>query len=251
MTEQPLTDIEQHHLDTVTDRMGLNRLDVEERAARGEEPAEPAAEVAEAGEESTAPDPTAVRDAVTRQAVLGALLDQVKDAYKDAKSTADDLLERQYKASGTTKTDATLPNGTKVGSVSRQGGERAAQVVDEEAFRVWVRDHFPTEHVVEVIPAQVVTSVRPGFSGKVLAEATAAGAARYVDETSGVVHDVPGVEIRPSRAASHRITYTRGSKAQPATGRELVAVAWRTGDLADHLPALAPTPPAPAEGGEQ
>ena len=251
MSEQPLTGIEQHHLDTITDRLGLNRLAAEEEAAHGEEPAEDVEEPTTA----TAPSAAAVRDAVTRQAVLGALLDQIKDAYKDAKRDADDLLEKQYKATGSTKTDAQLPDGTKVGSVSRKGGERAAQVVDEEAFRVWVRDHYPTEHVVEVIPAQVVTSVRPGFSGKVLAEATAAGTARYVDATSGVVHDIPGVEIRPSRAASHRITYTRGSQAQPATGRELVAVAWRAGDLADHLPTLATAPPAPvpapAEGGAQ
>ncbi|MFG2650932.1 hypothetical protein [Streptomyces sp. NPDC048436] len=246
-TEQPLTEVDQHHLDTITERIGLARMEAEERAARSEDPLDPA-DQAPAVAGPAVPEPTAVRDAVTRQAVLGALLDHVKDAYTGAKSEADDLLERQYKASGTTKIDATLPDGTKVGSVSRQGGEREATVTDADAFRGWVRDHFPTEHVVEFIPAQVVTSVRPGFSGRVLSEATAAGAARYLDEASGVVHDVPGVEIRPSRAASHRLTYTRGSKAQPAAGRELVTAAWRTGTLADHLPALAPSPPAAAEG---
>lgn len=234
MTEQPLTEIEQHHLDTITERISVNRLAVEEQAERGEESPEPTPAAA-----PSAPVPAAVRDAVTRQAVLGALLDQVKDAYKEAKNTADSLLEQQYRATGTTKTDATLPDGTKVGSVSRQGGERAAMIVDTEAFRVWVRDHYPTEHVVEFVPAQVVTAVRPGFSGKVLAEATAAGTARYVDPGTSEVQDVPGVEIRPSRAASHRITYTRGSKVQPATGRDLVTAAWRAGTLADHLPALA------------
>ncbi|GGW68204.1 hypothetical protein [Streptomyces griseoloalbus] len=191
----------------------------------------------------TAPDPAAVRDAVTRQAVFDALLDKVKKAHADARREAADLLEQQYKAVGTTKTDATLPDGTKVGAVARQPGERAAQVIDEEAFRAWVRDNYPSEHVVEVIPAQVVTTVRPGFAGKVLAEATATGAARYVDQVTGVVHDVPGVEIRPSRAASHRLTYTRGSKAQPIPGRDLVAAAWREGALAALvLPALAPPP---------
>ncbi|MEU0719075.1 hypothetical protein ABZ498_18090 [Streptomyces lavendulocolor] len=190
-----------------------------------------------------APDPVVVRDAVTRQAVLGALLDEVKSAYKDAKATADDLLDKAYKAGGTTKFDALLPDGTKVGSSSRQGGEREAQVVDAESFRVWVRDHYPTEHVVEFVPAQVVTTVRPGFAGKVLAEATAAGTAKYVDPVSGEVHDVPGVELKPSRAASHRLTYTRGSKAQPTDGRGLVAAAWRAGALVEHLPALAPAAP--------
>ncbi|MFF9704120.1 hypothetical protein ACF1FE_23515 [Streptomyces griseofuscus] len=202
-----------------------------------------------------APDPVVVREAVTRQAVLGALLDEVKSAYKDAKKAADDLLDKSHKAGGTTQVDALLPDGTKVGSSSRSGGEREAQVVDAEAFRAWVRDNYPTEHVVEFVPAQVLTTVRPGFAGKVLAEATAAGTAQYVDATSGVVHDVPGVELKPSRAASHRLTYTRGSKAQPTSGRDLVAAAWRAGALVTFLPALAPAPPtaeAPAAAqGEQ
>ncbi|MER7692985.1 hypothetical protein [Streptomyces sp. NPDC097610] len=199
-----------------------------------------------------APDPVVVREAVTRQAVLGALLDEVKGAYKNAKSAADDLLDKAYKAGGTTKFDALLPDGTKVGSSSRQGGEREAQVVDAETFRAWVRDRYPTEHVVEFVPAQVVTAVRPGFAGKVLAEATAAGTAKYVDPGTGEVHDVPGVELKPSRAASHRLTYTRGSQAQPAGGRDLVAAAWRAGDLVEHLPALAPAATAPvAEEAEQ
>ncbi|MCM1973795.1 hypothetical protein [Streptomyces sp. G1] len=198
----------------------------------------------------TAPDPVVVRDAVTRQAVLGALLDEVKSAYKDAKKAADDLLDKSHKAGGTTQVDALLPDGTKVGSSSRSGGEREAQVVDAEAFRGWVRDNYPTEHVVEFVPAQVLTSVRPGFAGKVLAEATAAGTSQFVDGTSGVVHDVPGIELRPSRAASHRLTYTRGSKAQPTSGRDLVAAAWRAGVLVEFLPALAPAPTAPPAAAE-
>lgn len=192
-----------------------------------------------------APDPGVVRDAVTRQAVLGALLAEVKDAYGEAKKAADDLLDKAYKAGATPTVDALLPDGTKIGSSSRKPGERAAQVVDEEAFRVWVRDNFPTEHVVEFVPAQFLTTVRPGFVGKVLADATAAGVAEYVDEGSGVVHKVPGVEIRPSKAASYRLTYTRGSKAQPLSGHALVAAAWRAGALSEHLPALAPAKPTP------
>ncbi|MFF7146071.1 hypothetical protein ACFZB5_33560 [Streptomyces nodosus] len=240
-----MTPIEQHHYDTITERIGVNRIKVEEAAARGEE-SEPTAAA------PSAPDPAAIREAVTRQAVLGALLDQVKDAYKDAKRDADDLLERQYKAVGTTKTDATLPGGTKVGSVSRQGGERAAQVTDEDAFTAWVRDHFPSEHVVEIVPMQVRTSVRPAWQARTLAAMTAAGVSRYADPVTGELHDVPGVEILPSRAASHRMTYTRGSKANPTGGRDLIAEAWRSGALAAHvLPALAPAAPpaedAPAE----
>jgi hypothetical protein len=233
-----MTPIEQHHYDTITERLALNQLRAEEAAARGEDPL---AEAAPTAPPRTAPDPATIRDAVTRQAVLGALLDQIKDAYHDARRDAHELLEQQYKATGTTKTDATLPDGTRVGSVSRRGGERAAQVTDDEAFAAWVRDHYPTEHVVRIIPARVEVTVRPAFAAQILAEMTAAAAPRYADPETGEVHDVPGVEIRPSRAATHQLTYTRGSKGQPLTGRDLVARAWREGDLAAHvMPALAP-----------
>ncbi|MFJ5143276.1 hypothetical protein [Streptomyces sp. NPDC088707] len=188
-----------------------------------------------------APAPAEIRDAVTRVAVLGALFDQIKQAHKEARADAEQLLEAQYRATGTSKTDAVLPNGTKVASISRRGGERAAEITDDAEFMAWVRDTYPSEFVVEMIPMRLETRVQPGFAAKVLAEATAAGTARYVDAETGEVHDVPGVEIRPSRAATHQMTYTRTSKAEALTGRELVARAWRKGELAAHvLPALAP-----------
>src|SRR5690606_39627547 len=80
----------------------------------------------------------------------------------------------------TTKVDALLPGGTKVGSVSRTGGETAAQITDPDAFTAWVRDTFPTEHVVEIVPMQVRTSVRPAWQAQALAAMTAAGVPRYV-----------------------------------------------------------------------
>ncbi|MFI5993136.1 hypothetical protein ACIBAC_15040 [Streptomyces sp. NPDC051362] len=220
MTEQPLTDIEEHPLDPPT-------------AAEDAPPA--------------APDVTTVRDAVAREAVLGALLDQIKAEYTTTRAHVQTLLDQQYKATGTTKVDALIPGGIKVGSISRMGGERAAQVTDEDTFRAWVRDTYPTEHIVEVVPVQILTSVQPGFVAKILAEVTAAGAARYADPATGEVHDVPGVELRPSRAAGHRMTYSRPSKTSALTGRDLVAQAWRESGLAAHvLPALAQAAPAQA-----
>jgi hypothetical protein len=247
VTEQPLSGIEQHHLDTITERLGVNRIEAEERAARGESLLDPpaAAEDVEDAPKATAPNPTAVRDAVAREAVLGALLDQIKAEYTATRAHVQTLLDEQYKATGTTKADALIPGGIKVGSVSRSGGERAAQVTDEDAFRTWVRDTYPTEHVVEVVPVQILTSVQPGFVAKILAEVNAAGAARYADPVTGEVHDVPGVELRPSRAPSHRMTYSRVSKTNPLTGRDMVTQAWRESGLAAHvLPALAQAAPA-------
>jgi hypothetical protein len=193
-------------------------------------------------ETPAAPDPTEMRDAVTRLAALGALLDEVKTAYATARTDVQHHLNHLHKSSGTSKLDAMLPSGTKVGSVARTGGEVAAQVTDAAAFEAWVRDTFPSEHVVEIVPMQVRTSVRPAWQAQTLAAITATGAPRIVDETTGEVHEVPGVAIRPSKAAGLRMTYTRRSKNSAVDGRELVAEAWRNGDLAAHvLPALAPT----------
>ncbi len=241
-----MTPIEQHHYDTITERIGVNRIKAEERAARGESPLDPPETTPEATA-PPAPEPT-FRDSVTKLAALGALLDEVKRAYAEARTDVQHHLDGQYKTSGTTKVDALLPGGTKVGSVSRTGGETAAQVVDDEAFAAWARDTFPSEHVVEIVPMQVRTSVRPAWQAQALAAMTAAGVPQYADPVTGVLHDVPGVAIRPSKAAGLRVTYTRRSKNSPVDGRELVAEAWRSGDLAAHvLPALAPAAPPPVE----
>ncbi|MFD3903006.1 hypothetical protein HXS80_20670 [Streptomyces sp. CB04723] len=242
--ETPLTPVEQHHYDTITERIGLNRLAAEEAAVRGEKAPGPAEETAPV---VTVPDPAAIREAVTEQAVLGALLDEVKAAYAAARTEAEHLLTQQYKATGSTKVDVNLPDGTKVGSITRTPGETAAKVIDEERFRAWVRDTYPSEHVVKAIPMRIVAEVQPGFTAKLLAEMTAAGRAQYADPTTGEVHDVPGVAIAPARAASTRITYGRKSKGQPLTGRELIAGAWQgQGLAARYLPALAPAAVPPA-----
>jgi hypothetical protein len=193
-----------------------------------------------------------IRDSVTRLAVLGAVLAEVKSAYAEARTEVEHYLNQQHTETGASKLDALLPDGTKVGSVARAGGEVAAQVTDEEALTAWVRDHFPSEHIVEIVPMRVETRVQPGFVMKLLAEATAAGTPQYADPATGVIHDVPGVEIRPSRSASVRMTYSRRSKSQASDGKELIAEAWRTGGLAAHvLPALAAGPtPAPSDASD-
>jgi hypothetical protein len=193
---------------------------------------------APAAEQPTAPDPGAVRAALTREAVLAALADTIKAELADARTDTQHLLDQQAKATGSTKFDATLPDGVKVGSVSVTGGEAEAKIVDEEAFTDWVRETYPSEAVT-----QIVRSVRATFTAQILAEMTAARVARIVDKGTGEMHDVPGVAIKPSRARSHRLTFARKSKAQPLDGRDLIAQSWRTGDLASIvLPALAPAP---------
>lgn len=185
--------------------------------------------------ETAALDAAALVTAIGRKAALTALADAIKAELAEANTDVQHLIEQHAKATGSTKFDATLPNGVKVGSVALVGGEAAAQVVDVAAFTAWVR----AEYASEVTP-RIMFDIAPAFMTKVLGEATAAGVAQYADPETGLVHDVPGVEIRPSRARTNRLTFSRVSKGQPLNGRELVAKAYREGALADVLPALAP-----------
>lgn len=187
---------------------------------------------------------TAVRAAVTREAVLKALRDHIDAEYETARTEVQHLLDEQQLATGGTKFDAILPDGTKVGSASLSVGEKAAQIVDEDAFTAWVRTTYPAEAVT-----RIVKSVQAAFTARLLAEMTAAGAARIVDPDTGEVHEVPGVEIRPSRKRTHSMNFLRKTKARPQDGRDLVAAAWRSGQLAPIiLPALAPAPGPGDEG---
>jgi hypothetical protein len=206
---------------------------------------------------------TAVKDATTREAVLKALLDTIDAEYKTARAQVQAALERQQKATGGTKFEATLPDGTKVGTVTLTGGEPEAKVTDRAAFIEWARNAYPTERETKVITreVQMIKSIRPAFEAQLLAQMTAAGVARVVqpaqvDETTGevtgddVVHEVPGVEIKATRKKSHSVNFLK--KGGAWVGRQIIAEQWRTGALAAIiLPALAAasddTTPAAAE----
>lgn len=152
------------------------------------------------------------------EAALKTLADAVNDRLREVKQT----MQEQLSNGGVTRVDATLPDGTKVATISRSTPKTAAMVVDDKAFLEWVRNHAPSE-----ISTRLVTEVRPAYEAALLAEMTAAGTAEIADKETGVVEEVPGVEIRPTRSSSHSIRPTTG-------GREAIAKAWRDGQLA-HL----------------
>ncbi|MFF3353353.1 hypothetical protein ACFYWN_12010 [Streptomyces sp. NPDC002917] len=224
MSAQTLDEqIYQHHEDTIVERLNLARLAVEQGEATAE-PAEPTAPP-----EQAPADASAVKDATTREAVLKALLDEVKEAYEAARTDVQYLLDRQEQATGARQFGAALPDGTKLGTVSLTGGSPAAVVTDDEAFTAWAREAFPAE-----ARTRIVKDIQPAFVKRLLAEMTAAETTQVCNPETGEVHDVPGVQIKATRARSHSVRFTK-------TGRELVADAWRTGALAPLiLPALAP-----------
>lgn len=152
------------------------------------------------------------------EAALKALSDAIGDRLKQVKADMQEALD----TSGATRVSAELPDGTKVATISRTEPKPAAIVTDADKFLAWVRDHSPKN-----IVTRLVTEVRPAYTTALLAEMTAAGIAEVADKETGVVEEVPGVEIRATRGRSHSVRPVDG-------GREAIAEAWRSGALA-HL----------------
>jgi hypothetical protein len=161
-----------------------------------------------------------LREAAEREAYLKTLLDAVNDAYKAARTETQTLLDAAAEENGTRQAAVALPDGPDIATVSLSSGEAAAKVIDEEAFTAWVIANYGTE-----VERRFVTEVRPAFRDKVLGALTAANGIEWADPESGVIHEVPGVAIAPSRARTHSLRFKKD-------GRDKVMQAWREGRLA-------------------
>jgi hypothetical protein len=161
-----------------------------------------------------------LKDAAAREAYLKTLLDAVDGAYKATRAEVQELLDAAARETGTQKLGVALPDGTQVATVSLSSGSAEARVTDQDAFTAWVRTEFPSE-----VERQFVTTVRASFTARVLKELTAAGSTEWADPESGVIHDVPGVQMTPARARTHSVRFAK-------TGRDDVMAAWRKGLLA-------------------
>ncbi|WP_372344644.1 hypothetical protein [Streptomyces sp. KL116D] len=155
------------------------------------------------------------------EAALKTVADSINDRLKEVKKA----MQEQLVDNGISKVTATLPDGTKVATISRSDAKPAAVVVDEDAFLEWVRTIARDE-----ITTRLVTEVRPAYRTNILAQMTAAGVARIIDTDTGELHDVPGVEVKPTRSLTHSVRPSAGAK-------EAIAEAWRNGQLA-HLDLL-------------
>lgn len=152
------------------------------------------------------------------EAALKALSDAIGDRLKEVKAEMQEALD----TTGASRVEAKLPDGTKVATISRTEPKPTAVVTDPDKLLVWAREHSPANVV-----SRVVTEVRPAYITALLAEMTAAGVAEIADRETGVVEEVPGVEIKATRGRTHSVRPVDG-------GREAIAEAWRTGALA-HL----------------
>lgn len=150
-----------------------------------------------------------------RLAVLQALTDRIKQVNDE---TRIELLG-QFATFGAEKAGATLPDGTRVASVTVNGVDKRAKakVVDPSAFLRWVKENRPDE---------VQETVRDSYRRSVLTE---------VESTC---EEVPGVELSDP-APFLKCTPAKG-------GKDAIAEAWRTGALS--LPEVLELP---AGGDEQ
>jgi hypothetical protein len=158
-------------------------------------------------------------DLAAREAVLKAIADAIGDELRTVRAAVQAELDENR---GVQQVAAFLPGGKQVAKVSLTDPAPAAMVTDPAAFLAWVRDHHPDPNAVT---RRVVTEVRPATQTALLAEMTAAGVPQWCDAETGEVHDVPGVEIRATRARSHSVRFDKD-------GRTQVAAAWRAGELA-------------------
>jgi hypothetical protein len=174
-----------------------------------------------------------LKEAAEREAVLKTVHEKVKAAYDAAREDTQLQLDAAKKTTGTTRVAAELPGGTPLATTSLTTPKEEARVVDSDLFLKWVRDTYPDEVV-----SRVVTEVRTAFANRLLKEMGAAGVARVVNTETGELHDVPGVDVRVWRKATHRVLMADGAE-------QAIAAAWRDGRLAHlDLPQL-------TAGGEQ
>ncbi|MFJ3867878.1 hypothetical protein [Streptomyces nigra] len=194
-----------------------------------------------------APDPAHLAAVLRRRQAMRARLDQAEVMFEDVNREATRLLAQQYKATKSTKADVTLggDDDTKFATVTRVGGEAEARITDRTAFEAWVRDTYPDHFGFRIIPARTEVFVDDAFADRVLNAATAANSPQYADPDTGVIHDVPGVAIQPTRSPYFRWLFTRSSKRQALDGRELAVEAIQAGRLDLDTPlALDAAPPA-------
>jgi hypothetical protein len=178
-----------------------------------------------------------LRDLAAQEAVIDLLAARVAAAKKDVRARMQRALDAAAERDGVERIGASLPTGEQVATISLRKGETGPVVTDEEAFTAWVRKQWPDR--VEV---RLVRTVKEWAASELLGQMDALGlspagkgeplrAAQWPDPDTGELHDVPGVHIKPTRARTHGITWSKG-------GKDATAQAWRSGALAQQLAAI-------------
>lgn len=156
---------------------------------------------------------------VLRAAVLGALVDLVKEEHADARQDATDAFVETHKETGARSIDVTLPDGTVVGQAALVKSKDSIRITDRKAFLAYVLDNHPDQVRVEY-------PFERGFIAGLLQCADGTIIDRRTGELVTFAAMVPAAGAKPQM----RITYAKGDP-ERLSGRELIALAWRNGEL--------------------
>lgn len=200
------------------------------------------------------------RDAAFQVAILDALHKKIGGELAKLRKVAEPLFATTAAEDGTQSLSVKLPDGTQVAKVHISQG---AQVIrwDEDALLAYAREHAATEVETVVSPAALTRPdvvayirrfhpdllqprVRPAWRTKVEDELTDKG---QLADDNGELHKVAEVS-KTASDGSFRLDFVKATKSNPA-GRDLIAEAWRAGQLGDVL-AIAGAP-AVEVGGDQ
>lgn len=168
-----------------------------------------------------------LKDKATRVAILDTLAKTIADELKAAKADLETGL-RTAKAETGTQTITVDLNGADIGKATLVQPKAAATVTDDLALLTWARTVAPTE-----VTTRLVTEIRPAWLAQLKKQIEAVGRPEWADPETGVIHDVPGIDL-VGRTAHTRLTV-------PAEGKAAIGEAWRSGAL---LPMLLPELPA-------
>lgn len=159
-----------------------------------------------------------LKDTATRVAILDTLSRSITTELKKAKAELETGLRAAKDETGT-QTIAVDLDGTDIGKATLVQQKPAATVTDEIALLAWVRDVAKSE-----VTVRVVTEIRPAWLAQLKKQIEAVGRPEWADPETGVIHEVPGIEL-VGRAAHTRLTV-------PEEGRAAIGEAWRSGALA-------------------
>ncbi|MEW2302049.1 hypothetical protein AB0958_19085 [Streptomyces sp. NPDC006655] len=157
-----------------------------------------------------------------REAALTAIHKTIGDTLTGFRTDMQTTLE----ALGAERIAVSLPDGSRVASITVSNPTPKPVITDEAAFLAFVEDIAPDE-------VMTIRVVRPAYLKKLFDAMEQRGAAETIDPDNGEILDVEGVEMKTARSASHSVTFEK-------TGRTAIAAAWRAGELAhiDGLPQL-------------
>lgn len=170
-----------------------------------------------------------LKDQKLRAAVLGSLLNIVKDANEEERKTLLDALVADYVETGNKSSTISLPSGDKVATLTLNESKPETVITDRGQFMDWCRNNRPD--LIEVVHHPAVeaweeTAIRSTAAARLADDYKVAGDMYLTPEGE----PVDGVEYRlPKAPSKFTLSYTAKDR-----GASLVE-AWRDGQLGVEL----------------